>query len=80
MDLKKALSNPLYKAHVRNKSLYAMDNKKDRWILVYYPIFENGKTKEFYDEPRALMQNIEKDGFWSKEVPLRYLKTLNQQS
>ena len=52
---------------------YFMDGKKDRWQLVYYPIKECGKTGEKYNEPRALMQNIDKKGFWFKEVPLRYL-------
>lgn len=59
--------------HIRNKSLYTMDGKKDRWRMVYYPIHEDGKTNIPYEEPRALMQNIDKAGFWSKEVPLRYL-------
>lgn len=53
-----------------------MDGKKDKWMLVYYPIFQDGKTQEYYNEPRALMQNINKPGFWYKEVPLRYLKKL----
>jgi hypothetical protein len=74
MELKKAINNPVYVNHKRNESIYFMDGKKDRWNLVYYPIFQDGKTQEFYDEPRALMQNIDRDGFWSKEVPLRYLK------
>lgn len=75
IDLNKALNHPKWKAHKRNESLYTMDGKKDRWILVYYPIFQDGKTNEFYAEPRALMQNIDKRGFWSKEVPLRYIHT-----
>ena len=50
--------------------------KKNRWKIVYYPIFQDGKTQEYYSEPRALVQNINKDGFWNKEVPLRYLKKL----
>ncbi len=75
-DLKKAISNPIWLNHERNKSIYSMDGLPDKWVLVYYPIFENGKTNERYEEPRALMQNINKDGFWSKEVPLRYLNKL----
>jgi hypothetical protein len=74
MDLDKALRHPIWESHRRNESVYSMDGKKDRWVLVYYPIFQDGKTQESYDEPRALMQNIDKSGFWSKEVPLRYLK------
>ena len=53
--------------------LYTMDGKPDKWKLVYYPLYQDGKTQEYYDEPRALMQNMDKPGFWSKEVPLRYL-------
>lgn len=52
---------------------YSMDGELDRWEIVYYPINEDGKTGEEYDEPRALVQNIDKDGFWHKEVPVRYL-------
>ena len=51
---------------------YKMDGK-GRWELVYYPLFENGKTGEVYNEPRALMHDLNKEGFWSKEVHLRYL-------
>jgi hypothetical protein len=58
--------------------LYNMDNKPDRWKVVYYPINECGKTQKPYDEPRALVQNIDKEGFWSKEVPLRYLKRIDE--
>ena len=54
-----------------------MDGKPDRWVLIYYPLFECGKSGEKYEEPRALMQNIDKPGFWHKEVPLRYLSLLN---
>ena len=73
MELEKALNNPIWKQHKKD-SVYFMDGKKDKWIIVYYPIFEDGKTNEEYNEPRALMQNIDVNGFWSKEVPLRYLK------
>lgn len=76
MKLEKALEHPIWKSHKRNESVYFMDGKPDKWILVYYPIFQDGRTQEFYDEPRALMQNIDMEGFWSKEVPLRYLKKL----
>lgn len=70
--LKKALNHPLWKTH-KIESVYCMDGRKDRWKVAYYPIFECGGTGEVYDEPRALMQNIDKDGFWHKEAPLRYL-------
>ena len=77
IDLEQALNHPLWMEHERNKSLYQMDGKNDKWKIVYYPIFQDGKTQEYYDEPRALMQNIDKVGFWSKEVPLRYLVKIN---
>lgn len=77
IDLKIALNNLIWLANKRNESLYIMDGKKDRWKIVYYPIFQNGKTQEYYNEPRALMQNIDKTGFWNKEVPLRYLTKIN---
>lgn len=76
--LEQALNHPVWKAHKRNESVYFMDGKKDKWKIVYYPIFQDGKTQEYYDEPRALMQNIDKDGFWNKEVPLRYLSLMEK--
>jgi len=75
--LEKALKEPIWKSNKRNESVYNMDDKKDRWKIVYYPIFQDGRTQEYYNEPRALMQNIDKKGFWSKEVPLRYLQQIN---
>lgn len=53
--------------------VYTMDDKPDKWVIVYYPIISNYKMTEIYAEPRALVQNIDKGGFWHKEVPLRYL-------
>jgi len=53
-----------------------MDNKSDKWVIVYYPIKSNYDLSEIYAEPRALVQNIDKEGFWYKEVPLRYLNKL----
>jgi hypothetical protein len=70
--LEDVLNNDLYKNH-KPGDIYYMDGKSDRWELVYYPLFECGKSGEKYNEPRALMQNIDKKGFWHKEVPLRYL-------
>lgn len=77
-ELKISLEHPIWVNHIRNVSLYNMDGKFERWRLVYYPIFSDGKTNEEYVEPRALMQNIEQKGFWSKEVPLRYLNLINK--
>ena len=72
MDLKKALAHPIWENH-KIGNVYHMDDKPDAWQIVYYPIFQDGKTQEYYDEPRALVQNVDKEGFWHKEVPLRYL-------
>lgn len=72
INLKKALSDQLYKNH-KIGYLYSMNDSPDLWELVYYPIFQDGKTQEYYKEPRALMRNVNKKGFWHKEVPLRYL-------
>jgi len=52
---------------------YTMDGLPDIWKIAYYPLNECGKTGEVYDEPRALMEKVGSKGFWSKEVPLRYL-------
>ena len=52
---------------------YTMDGKPDHWKIAYYPIFENGKTKEVYEEPRALVEKPLTGGTDFREVPLRYL-------
>jgi len=64
--MKDALNNP-------KGTRYTMDGKSDKWDIVYYPLLECGKTGEIYDEPRALVEDKDKKGFWLKEVPLRYL-------
>ncbi len=71
--LKEALYNPLWLNH-RIGDAYTMDNKPEKWKIAYYPIFENGKTREVYNEPRALVERpIGKYGTDMREVPLRYL-------
>ena len=72
-ELQEAINHPLWISHKRNTSKYTMDSKPTLWSIVYYPIFEDGKTGEVYPEPRALVEDQNKKGFWSKEVPLRYL-------
>ncbi len=68
-----ALSNPLWLNH-KIGDAYTMDGKLEKWKIAYYPIFENGKTGEVYNEPRALVeQPIGKYGTDMREVPLRYL-------
>ena len=53
--LQKALSNETWISHKIGNE-YQMDGKKEKWKIAYYPIFENGKTNEVYEEPRALVE------------------------
>ncbi len=71
-ELKEALNHPLYKSH-KIGDKYLMDGKGD-WQIAYYPIFEDGKTGEAYNEPRALVEQPMENGTDFREVPLRYLK------
>ncbi len=52
---------------------YQMDGKPDKWKIAYYPILEDGKTGEKYNEPRALVEKPIKGGTDFREIPLRYL-------
>jgi hypothetical protein len=52
---------------------YQMDGKPDRWKIAYYPILEDGKTCEKYNEPRALVEKPIVGGTDFREIPLRYL-------
>lgn len=56
---------------------YTMEGSTKEWKIVYYPILENNKNKEIYEEPRALVESPEiftgKEGIDFREVPLRYL-------
>lgn len=52
---------------------YTMDGKKDLWKIAYYPILEDSKTGEIYQEPRALIEKKIEGGIDFREVPLRYL-------
>lgn len=76
--LQKALSNEIWISHKIGNE-YQMDGKPDKWKIAYYPIFENGKTGEIYDEARALVEKPilgkydERIGIDLREVPLRYL-------
>ena len=78
LELQQALSHPLWQNHNRGCK-YTMDNKPELWKIVYYPIFENGKTGELYAEPRALMETPMPWGIDFREVPLRYLTPWNKQ-
>lgn len=70
------LDHNLWKNHQIGDT-YTMDGKPQPWKIAYYPIFEDGKTGEQYDEPRALVEKPMildgKEGTDFREVPLRYL-------
>jgi len=70
--LQNALLDPIYIAHKLGNE-YTIDGKPDKWKIAYYPIFENGKTGEQYNEPRALIERPIPNGTDFREVPLRYL-------
>lgn len=80
--LKTALSHNIWLNHQIGNE-YQMDGKPDKWKIAYYPLFEDGKTNEVYDEPRALVEKPifgkldEKIGTDFREVPLRYLTSTN---
>lgn len=67
-----ALANEIWLNH-KIGNTYTMDGKPDLWKIAYYPIFEDGKTGEKYDEPRALVEKPLQKGTDFREVPLRYL-------
>ncbi len=75
-NLTKALYNPIWINHSIGDR-YTMDNRSDKWKIAYYPIFEDGKTGQKYNEPRALIEKPavfnEVEGIDLREVPLRYL-------
>lgn len=52
---------------------YTMDGKPEKWEIAYYPILEDGKTNEPYEEARALIEKPMIGGIDIREVPLRYL-------
>lgn len=72
MNLQSALKNEAWINH-KIGDKYTMDNKPDLWKIAYYPIFEDGKTRQPYDEPRALVEKPIPNGIDFREVPLRYL-------
>lgn len=66
-----ALSNSVWTSH-KIGDVYVMDGVSG-WKIAYYPIFEDGKTNEQYNEPRALVEKPIANGTDFREVPLRYL-------
>jgi len=75
--MNEALNDPLWVNHKIENS-YNMDGKPEKWKMVYYPIFENGKNGEIYNEPRCLVERPIKGGIDFREVPLRYLTLCNK--
>ena len=74
--LQEALNHEIWLSH-QIGDIYEMDGKPG-WKIAYYPLFEDGKTGQKYNEPRVL---IEKPAVFKgikgtdfREVPLRYLK------
>lgn len=76
MNLEKSLADNIWLDH-KIGDTYTMDNKPDKWKIAYYPIFEDGKTGEEYNEPRALVERPIPNGTDFREVPLRYLTKIN---
>lgn len=70
--LQNALSNPVWVNH-KIGDTYTMDGTNVSWKIAYYPIFENGKNGDIYNEPRVLVESPITNGIDFREVPLRYL-------
>lgn len=70
--LLKALEDNIWFEHKIGDN-YTMDAKPDLWKIAYFPIFEDGKNGEQYEEPRALVEKPIPNGTDFREVPLRYL-------
>lgn len=77
--LQSALNHPTWLAHTIGDN-YTMDGKPELWKIAYYPIFQDGKTQEYYKEPRALIERPaifgNMTGVDFREVPLRYLTVI----
>lgn len=77
--LKEALNHSIWQTH-KIGDTYKMDGKGE-WKIAYYPIFEDGKTGEVYNEPRALIEQPAmfrgKEGIDFREIPLRYLERIS---
>jgi hypothetical protein len=74
-------TNSMSKTTYQNHKIgdeYQMDGKPDKWKIAYYPILEDGKTGEIYEEPRALVEKPIPGGTDFREVPLRYLTKINK--
>lgn len=73
MKLQEALNDHKWVNHKVDNE-YTMDGRPEKWKLVYYPIFENGKNGEIYNEPRCLVEKPINGGIDYREIPLRYLE------
>ena len=74
-SLHTALSNPFWINH-KIGDQYTMDGRPELWKIAYYPIFEDGKSRRRYEEPRALIERPIAGGTDFREVPLRYLSKI----
>ncbi len=70
--LSQAIAHPVWQSHHIGDT-YTMDGKPDLWKIAYYPIFEDGRTGNVYNEPRALIEKPMENGIDFREMPLRYL-------
>lgn len=71
-NLTEALNDTVWLSHNIGHT-YTMDNKPEIWKIAYYPIFEDGKTGEQYEHPRALVEKPIAGGTDFREIPLHYL-------
>lgn len=72
-----ALNHPLWLNH-KIGDKYTMDNNPKPWKIAYYPILEDGRNGNKYDEPRALVEQPIPNGTDFREIPLRYLTKINK--
>lgn len=75
MDLNEILQEPIWVNHTLD-DLYNVQGDKRNWKIAYYPILEDGKTGEVYDEPRFLMECPIEGGIDFREMPARYINPL----
>lgn len=76
MNYKNSLSDTVWINHNIGDT-YKMDGTGS-WKISYYPIFEDGKNGEAYQEPRALIETPILNGTDFREVPLRYLTKITK--
>lgn len=75
MNLQSALDNPIFQQH-KIGALYSIKGDSRLWKLTYYPIFQNGKNGDYYDEPRVLVETPILNGIEFREMPIHFLTKL----